>query len=288
MQNLIHMIKTGIPQLDFLSLLVNLVDVLLVSVLIYQLLLWARGTRAWQIMWGVVIYLLVLWVSTALHLSTLSWILQKFEVLGPVALVILFFPELRHVLEEMGRIGFWGSRFRVLDSTDVSRIVEEVVRAAVSLSANHTGALIVLERETGLNEYIASGHLLEASLSADLLKTIFYPGGPLHDGAVIVRGDKIVAAGCVLPLTSNPGIGTSIHTRHRAALGTTELSDAVVVVVSEETGNISISHDGRLIRGLREEALRERLLTLLEGPTSARARADARGVVRPAEGGSSS
>jgi len=284
MPNLIRMLSTGLPQLDVTALLVSLVDVLLVSALIYQLLMWARGTRAWQIMWGVVIYLLVLWLSTVLQLSTLAWILQKFEVLGPVAIVILFFPELRHVLEEMGRIGFWGSRFRVLDNKDVTRVVEEIVRAAVSFSANHTGALVVLERETGLNDYISSGRMLDATLSADLLKTIFYPGGPLHDGAVIVRGDKIVAAGCVLPLTSNPGIGTSIHTRHRAALGTTEQSDAIVVVVSEETGSISISHDGRLIRGLREDALRERLISLMEGTAGAQEAPGKTPVVRTAEG----
>jgi diadenylate cyclase len=265
---MLHSIRTilsALPPLDVVTVAVNLLDILLVAALIYQLLMWARGTRAWQIMWGILVYLVVLWLSNVLDLSTLSWILQKFEVLGPVALVILFFPELRHVLEDMGRIGFWGSRFRVLDRKDVTRIVDEVVHAAVNLSARSTGALIVIERETGLNDYIVSGRVLDATLSADLLGTIFYPGGPLHDGAVILRGDKIVAAGCVLPLTSNPGIGTSIHTRHRAALGTTENSDAIVVVVSEETGNISVSHDGRLIRGLREDTLRERLVTLLEG-----------------------
>ncbi|HEY3268413.1 MAG TPA: diadenylate cyclase CdaA [Armatimonadota bacterium] len=265
MHRWLQMVTTGLPPMDARSVLVNVVDILLVSALIYQLLMWARGTRAWQIMWGILVYLAVLWVSTALDLSTLAWILQKFEVLGPVAIVILFFPELRHVLEEMGRIGFWGSRFRVLEKKDVTRLVDEIVRSAVTLSAKSTGALIVIERETGLNDYIASGRILDASLSSELLGAIFYPGGPLHDGAVIVRGDKVVAAGCVLPLTSNPGIGTSIHTRHRAALGTTEQSDAVVVVVSEETGAVSVSHDGRLIRGLREDSLRERLIGLLEG-----------------------
>jgi diadenylate cyclase len=283
MQHFFRMVTTGLPPLDVLAVLVNLIDILLVAALIYQLIMWARGTRAWQIMWGIIVYLLVLWFSTVLDLSTLSWILQKFEVLGPVAIVILFFPELRHVLEEMGRIGFWGSRFRVLDRKDVTRIVDEVVQAAVSLSARSTGALIVIERETGLNDYVATGRVLEANLSADLLCTIFYPGGPMHDGAVIVRGDKIIAAGCVLPLTSNPGIGTSIHTRHRAALGTTENSDAIVVVVSEETGNISISHDSRLIRGLREDSLRERLVTLLEGIGAAAEHA-ATPAPRPAEG----
>jgi diadenylate cyclase len=283
MHNMFRMLTTGLPPLDPVMVIVNVVDVLLVAALIYQLLMWARGTRAWQIMWGIVIYLLVLWLSTVLDLSTLAWILQKFEVLGPVAIVILFFPELRHVLEEMGRIGFWGSRFRVLDKKDVTRVVDEVVGAAVELSGRNTGALIVLERETGLNDYIATGRVLDATLSTDLLGTIFYPGGPLHDGAVIVRGDKVVAAGCVLPLTSNPGIGTSIHTRHRAALGVSEQSDALVVVVSEETGSISLSHDGRLIRGLREEGLRNRLVSLLEGTDNGAERGK-NPVVRPAEG----
>jgi diadenylate cyclase len=284
MHNMFRMLTTGLPPLDPVMVIVNVVDVLLVAALIYQLLMWARGTRAWQIMWGIVIYLLVLWLSTVLDLSTLAWILQKFEVLGPVAIVILFFPELRHVLEEMGRIGFWGSRFRVLDKKDVTRVVDEVVGAAVELSGRNTGALIVLERETGLNDYIATGRVLDATLSTDLLGTIFYPGGPLHDGAVIVRGDKVVAAGCVLPLTSNPGIGTSIHTRHRAALGVSEQSDALVVVVSEETGSISLAHDGRLIRGLKEDGLRDRLISLLEG-TGPRAEPGKSPVVRPAEGG---
>jgi diadenylate cyclase len=142
---------------------------------------------------------------------------------------------------------------------------------------------MVLERETGLNDYIATGRVLDATLSTALLGPIFYPGGPLHDGAVIVRGDKVVAAGCVLPLTSNPGIGTSIHTRHRAALGVSEQSDALVVVVSEETGSISLSHDGRLIRGLREEGLRNRLVSLLEGTDTGGERGK-NPVVRPAEG----
>jgi diadenylate cyclase len=284
MRNMFRMLTAGLPPLDAVTIIVNVVDVLLVAALLYQLLMWARGTRAWQIMWGIVIYLLVLWLSTVLDLSTLAWILQKFEVLGPVAIVILFFPELRHVLEEMGRIGFWGSRFRVLDKKDVTRTVDEIVRAAVDLSASKTGALIVIERETGLNDYVATGRTLDATLSADLLGTIFYPGGPMHDGAVIVRGDKAVAAGCVLPLTSHPGVGTSIHTRHRAAMGITEQSDALVVVVSEETGSISLAHDGRLIRGLKEDGLRDRLISLLEG-TGPRAEPGKSPVVRPAEGG---
>jgi diadenylate cyclase len=262
------------------SVLSNLLDILLVATIFYWLLLWARGTRAWQILSGVAVFLLIGVLAQWLGLSTLSWLWQKFIILGPVAIVILFFPELRHVLEEMGRIGIWGNRFRLLAVTDVPRFVDEITRAATSLSSRKTGALIVIERDTGLEDLVATGRALDATLSSDLLETIFYPGGPLHDGAVIIRGNRVVAAGCVLPLTSNPGIGTSIHTRHRAALGTTEQSDAVVVVVSEETGNISLSYDGRLIRGLREETLRERLTGLLQGADSKTTRSSSRRAAR--------
>lgn len=262
------------------SVLSNVLDILLVSTIFYWLLLWSRGTRAWQILSGVAVFLLIGVLAQWLGLSTLSWLWQKFIILGPVAIVILFFPELRHVLEEMGRIGIWGNRFRLLAVTDVPRFVDEITRAATNLSSRKTGALIVIERDTGLEDLVATGRALDATLSSDLLETIFYPGGPLHDGAVIVRGNRVAAAGCVLPLTSNPGIGTSIHTRHRAALGTTEQSDAVVVVVSEETGNISLSYDGRLIRGLREETLRERLTGLLQGADSRSTRKPSRQAAR--------
>lgn len=263
MQNPLHVITENLTARSALGILINIVDILLVAALFYHLLMWAKGTRAWQIMWGLVVFSIIVSLSNFMGLTTLSWILQKFVYLGPVAIVILFFPELRNVLEEMGRSAFWGRRFSFLAKEDVTHVVNMIVRAAMNMSERRIGALIVMERETGLGDHIPPERVMEATLTSDLLETIFYPGSPLHDGAVIVRGDKIVAAGCILPLSSNPGIGTSIHTRHRAALGMTELSDAVVVVVSEETGNVSLSHEGRLIRGLREEMLRERLIALL-------------------------
>jgi diadenylate cyclase len=281
------LISFSVPPIPFRSVLTSVIDVLLVAMIFYRLLLWARGTRAWQILTGVAVFLLIGIVSQAIGLTTVSWLWQKFIILGPVAIVILFFPELRHLLEEMGRVGMWGNRFRLMATEDVTRIVDEITRAAVNLSSRRTGALVVIERDTGLEDLVATGRTLDAALSSDLLETVFYPGGPLHDGAVIVRGNKAIAAGCVLPLTSNPGIGTSIHTRHRAALGTTEQSDAVVVVVSEETGNISLSYDGRLIRGLREESLRERLIGLLEGPETRTSRRDRRAATRRAPEASS-
>jgi diadenylate cyclase len=142
--------------------------------------------------------------------------------------------------------------------------VGELVRVAVSLSSKHIGALIVIEREEGLDDLLATGVQLDAAVSSELLNTLFYPGTALHDGAVIIRGDRVVAAGCVLPLTDRPGIGSDIHTRHRAAIGVSERSDAIVIVVSEETGAISLGTEGRLIRGLKEETLQQRLLASLQ------------------------
>ena len=194
-------------------------DVLIVSALVYYLMMLAKGTRAWQVLWGLVVFVFFLLVSQWLGLQTLNWIIRQMFFLSPVAIVILFLPELRHALEEVGRIGFWGRGFVGLASEDVSDLVGEIVRAAGILSNRRAGALIVIERETGLVDIIDTGTALNAVVSAELLGTIFYPGSPLHDGAVIIRGNRIAAAGCTLPLSDSPHIGTTIHTRHKAALG---------------------------------------------------------------------
>lgn len=249
-------------------------DVLIVSALVYYLMMLAKGTRAWQVLWGLVVFVFFLLVSQWLGLQTLNWIIRQMFFLSPVAIVILFLPELRHALEEVGRIGFWGRGFVGLASEDVSDLVGEIVRAAGILSNRRAGALIVIERETGLVDIIDTGTALNAVVSAELLGTIFYPGSPLHDGAVIVRGNRIAAAGCTLPLSDSPHIGTTIHTRHKAALGISEQSDAIVVVVSEETGIISVAFNGKLVRGLRDEALEQRLVHVLRGK-------DVRGKERP-------
>jgi len=169
----------------------------------------------------------------------------------------------------LGRVQFWRNRLAFLPREDLNRVVEEIVRVSASLSTKHVGALIVIERETGLDDVIATGTRLDAEVSSELLETLFHRGTLLHDGAVIVRGDRIVAAGCLLPLTDSPGVGPSIHTRHRAAIGVSERSDALVVVVSEETGAISLSYDGKLVRGLKAETLRSRLQSALQ-PSSSR------------------
>ena len=213
-------------------------DILIVAYLIYRLMMLAKGTRAWQIIWGLGVFALILGFSSWAQLHALNWILRQMFQVGAVALVILFLPELRHALEDLGRLGFWGKGFTGLDREDLTTMVAELVRAAGTLSDRKIGALIVLERETGLNDVVETGTLVNAVVSAELLATIFYPGSPLHDGAAIVRRDRVVAAGCTLPLTDNP-VGLPVHTRHKAALGMSEQSDALILVVSEETGIIS-------------------------------------------------
>jgi len=236
----------------------GVLDVLVVAYLLYRLLLLVRGTRAMQILGGLGTLLLALYVSDKLHLDTLNWLLRQIVPLGPVAIVILFYPELRHALEEFGP-RFWNRE-------DVSEMIMAVVQTVTLLSAKRVGALIVFERQTGLDEVIQTGVALDATVTVELLDTIFYKGSALHDGALVIRHGRVIAAGCILPLTDRPKLDAAVHTRHKAALGMSENSDAVVVVVSEETGTVSIALDGKLIRGLREEALRERLTALIQPP----------------------
>lgn len=241
-----------------------IVDIIVVTFLIYKFMMLVKGTRAWQIMWGLAVFFLLVFLSDYLHLRALNWLLNIFVPLGPVALVILFYPELRHALEEIGRLRFLGKGFSTLGREDIADLVDQLTRAAADMSRAKIGALIVLERDVGLDNIIATGNKLDAVVSADLLKTIFHPGSPLHDGAVIIRGNRIVAASCTLPLSENPKFGTMIHTRHKAAVGVAEESDAVVLVVSEETGTISIATEGRLDRGLTPEQVRSYLVDLFQ------------------------
>ncbi len=250
---------------------VVIVDILAVAWLIYRLLLLAKGTRAWQIIGGLGIFFLALVVSDRLHLISLNWLLRQALPLGTVAIVILFLPELRHTLEEFGRLGFWRSSLGLVRTEEMSIMVNEVIKAVSTMAVKRVGALIVFERESGLEDIIATGTPLHADASADLINTIFHTGTPLHDGAIVIRQDKIVAAGCTLPLTASPRVDAAVHTRHKAALGMSEDSDAVVIVVSEETGTVSLAVDGKLIRGLRDDTLRLRLDQLLQigdGPGS--------------------
>jgi diadenylate cyclase len=253
--------KLALPSV---SVFTSIIDVLVVAAIFYSLIMLAKGTRAWQIMWGLGVFLLIYVLSDLFDLQTLNWLLRQIVPLAPVALVILFYPELRYALEEIGRVQFWRNQLALLPKEDINRLVNEIARVASELSSHHIGALVVIERETGLDDLIATGTRVDAVVSSELLSTIFHRGTTLHDGAVIIRGDRVVAAGCLLPLTDSPAVSSAIHTRRRAALGVSERSDAIVVVVSEETGAISLSSEGKLTRGLKEEALRDRLLGALQ------------------------
>lgn len=243
------------------------VDILVVWYVLYRLILLAKGRRAWQILIGLGVFFVLLLASDWLGLVTMNWLLRSVTPLGPVAIVILLYPELREVLERLGRLDFWGAPLSAARQENVTETVEAVVTAATLLSARKTGALMVLVRETGLDDVVATGTTLEATVTPELLTTIFYVGTALHDGAVIIRSGRMVAAGCTLPLSDAPNIATNVHMRHRAAMGASENSDAVVVVVSEETGTISIATGGKLDRGLKPDLLREKLLVAFgKGP----------------------
>ncbi len=257
-QNLIHVLSVK-------SLWLGLIDILVVSYLVYRLLLLARGTRALQILGGMGTLVLALFLSSKFQLNTLNWMLNQIVPLGPVAIVILFYPELRHALEEFGP-RFWSRGLNLLNREDLTDMIKSVSTAMSLLSVKKVGALIVFERQTGLDEILETGTPMDANVTIELLDTIFYKGTALHDGALVIRQKKIVAAGCILPLTDRPKLDVAVHTRHKAALGMSENSDAVVVIVSEETGTISIAVDGKLQRGLSEEKLRERLTVLLGTP----------------------
>jgi diadenylate cyclase len=242
---------------------VSILDVLFVAAIIYSLIMLARGTRAWKIFSGLAVFCGIYLLSDVLRFHTLNWLLRQIVPLAPVALVILFYPELRYALEEVGRVQFW-DRFRILPREHVQHLVRELVRASTDLSERHVGLLLVIERSEGLDDLIGNGVPLDAEVTFELLSTLFHPGSALHDGAAIIRGDRIVAAGCVLPLTDRPDVGSDLHTRHRAALGVSERSDAVVVVVSEESGAISLGMGGRLERGVPAEVLELRLVAALQ------------------------
>ena len=242
--------------------LTTLLDIGITALLFYWLFSLIRGTRAVSLVIGVSILVAVYFVAQALGLRLVSQILQAGAVVGLFALVVVFQPELRRVLERIGRVG---SLARLLspEARDAELVAVEVSRAAAHLSADGAGALIVIERETGLQEIAESGVMLHADLSDDLLRTIFTHRSPLHDGAVIIRADRILAAGAVLPLVETTIQSERIGTRHRAALGIAEQTDAIVVVVSEEKGQVSLVERARIVRNLNEAQLARTIRQLL-------------------------
>jgi len=254
---------SGLPfQLPAISF-VNIIDMLVVAALIYKLFLWIKGTRAVQLLKGLVVLVIATTISDWLGLYTINWIFTNIRTMVIVAIPVVFQPELRRALERLGRGKFFARPLVFLGEEDTARIINEIVRAISVMAKNKMGALIVIERETGINEYIETGVRLDAVVSGEFLINIFIPNSPLHDGAVIIRGDRVAAAGCFLPLTENPNLTKELGTRHRAAIGITEISDSLALVVSEETGTISVAHEGKLTRYLDEKSLREVLTEML-------------------------
>lgn len=252
-----------IPSLLSTIRIPDILDILLVAYLIYKLIMLIRRTHSFHLARGVLIILVALGLSGVMELNMINRLLRRTVELGLIALVILFQPELRRLLERMGsNIPFIG--VRRLETAEAERDITQTVMACEDMSATRTGALIVFERRNILEEQILSGTVLDADISVELLKNIFFVKAPLHDGAVIVRNGRIAAAGCVLPLTANNNLSSDLGTRHRAGIGMSEQSDAVVVIVSEETGGISIAVDGMLKRRLSRETfeaiLRQELL----------------------------
>ncbi|MDH4164366.1 MAG: diadenylate cyclase CdaA [Nitrospirota bacterium] len=234
------------------------VDIALVYYIIYRLLLIIKGTRAFKMLVGIGLIVITLVASRTLEFYTLDWIIYSFWSQIVIAVVIIFQPEIRRALAQMGERRF----FKTLSPVESSKFIEEIVKASVSMANKRIGALIVLERETDLTTIVEMGTNLDAKVSKELLTSIFLPYSPIHDGATIIRGGRLVAAGCFLPLTLSSNISKALGTRHRAAVGLTEETDAVVVVVSEETGEISIVMDGKIEAGIDAPRLRKHISDL--------------------------
>lgn len=240
----------------------NILDILIVGYIFYKLYTLIRESRAEQLIKGVILIFVVLKLSDYLQLVALHWILQNTLTVGLIAIIVIFQPELRKALEHLGRSKFITRKLFDTDE-EMKRVIDEITIAATELSESRTGALIVIEQETGLRDYVSSGIPIDSLISSGLLENIFVVNTPLHDGAVIIRRDRIVAAACVLPLTEHE-VRKELGTRHRAAIGITETSDAIAVVVSEETGNISLSINGRLTRNYNGERLKLVLTKIME------------------------
>lgn len=244
--------------IDFLNVLRIIVDIGLVWYVLYKLIMLIRGTKAIQLLKGIVIVFVVRLVSFVFNLTTIKWITDQAIAWGFLVIIILFQPELRRALEQLGR-GSIFTRGSKSEEEMFQQVVDSIVQSCNYMAKRRIGALITIERETGVGEYVETGIPINAELTHQLLTNIFTPNTPLHDGAVIIKNDKIVAAACYLPLSESPFISKELGTRHRAAMGISEATDAVTVVVSEETGYISITKNGELRRELSEDALREYL-----------------------------
>lgn len=247
-----------LPQLKYLDFL-SIVDILIVAYVFYKCITMIQGTRAVQLLKGLLFLVLATVVSKWVGLIMVNWILEKLMTVGLIAIPVVFQPELRRGLEHIGRGKLFAQPSFFMEEQESKRLIDELITAILTFSRSKIGALIIIERETGLHEVIATGIDIGASVSSELLVNIFIPNTPLHDGAVIIQGNRITAANCILPLTDNEWVSRELGTRHRSALGITEVSDALALIVSEETGVISLASGGKISRYLDEKILREKL-----------------------------
>ena len=240
----------------------DIVDILIVAFVIYKLLGLIKQTRAEQLLKGVLVLVVATFVTDLMNLHTINWLLKGTVALGAVAILVVFQPELRRALEYMGRSQLMKGSFSQVDKEKGKHITAQIIRAIENFSTNRVGALMVFEKETSLMDIIETGTVIDAEISDQLLGNIFYEGAPLHDGALIIRQDRAYAAGCVLPLTQNKDLNKELGTRHRAGIGITENSDALVIIVSEETGVISMASEGKLTRFLDIKTVEKMLLNM--------------------------
>ncbi|MEK6714085.1 MAG: diadenylate cyclase CdaA [Nitrospirota bacterium] len=238
----------------------DIIDIAIVTFVFYRLLLLIKGTRAFHMLMGLVVLFVTFVISRWAGLYTLDWLIQSFGSYIVLALIILFQPEIKKALAQMGQ----NPLTQRLIQMEESKYIEEIIRASVSMASKKIGAIIVIERNTELKDLVEMGIQLDARITRELLTSIFLPYSPIHDGAVIIKGDRIAAAGCFLPLTLSADVSKALGTRHRAAIGVTEETDAVVIVVSEETGDISVSIDGNIMRKLDTSALRRVLMNIFQ------------------------
>lgn len=263
--------------------LIDVVQVLLIAVVVYYFILWIKQTRAYTLFKGMILIVLIVMIAALTGMETILWIFRNISTVVLVALVVIFQPEFRKMLEQLGEkntLSMLGMLNREKEGIErlSERSVEEIVRACYEMGAVKTGALIVLERDIVLSEYEKTGIEIDAKISSQLLINIFEHNTPLHDGAVLVRNDRIQAATCYLPLSDNLSLNKNLGTRHRAAVGISEVSDALTIIVSEETGNVSYAQKGRINTGVTQTDLKEQLRTFLaDGSTSDKKRKNRKG-----------
>lgn len=245
--------------------LIDAVEILIVSVLFYHVLLWIKSTRAWNLFKGIIIILLFVLLAALFQMSTILWLAENTLNVGLIALVIIFQPELRNALENIGGKNILGN-FLVFNKTEEEKFsnhtIDEIIKAVFAMGKVKTGALIVIEDEIVLDEYIRTGIDIDAVVSSQLLINIFEKNTPLHDGAIILRGNRVVSATCYLPLSDSLSLSKELGTRHRAAVGVSEVSDSLTIIVSEETGRVSVAYHGEIFRNMDADALREKLQQL--------------------------